>query len=315
MLNQQSTSVAVEPPTSSRSGEGMTGKIGVYLAGAIVAFLPLSPVHAENVTFAVIGPHEYELPVNFKDFDAFVQYGFTNKTNQSFTPNGGLTHIPNQDLNVGLTKIVRFITFDSLPNVGFAPEAIVPEIQANSGSGSNVYGIADPIFGGAVWVKPNKNSTFGFQTFITAPIGTKQFTSNFYSNISTIFYDYQFKNFDIDGNTGGVFRSDQRTPGADRLITGTTFFTDLRIGYKFNQPSFPIEPFFALDYEFTNGVKDAVTGLAVPNSNTEDLALGAGGVWTISDKYSLTIRYSRSVYGLNEPPTNAAYLKFVSILP
>ena len=270
---------------------------------------------AENVTFAVIGPHEYELPVNFKDFDAFVQYGFANASNQTYTPGGNLVRMPNQNLNVGLTKVVRFITFDSLPNVGFAPEAIIPEIQTNSGASSNVYGIGDPIFGGAVWIKPNKDSTFGFQTFIVPPIGSKQFTNNYYSNISTILYDYQFKTWDVTGNTGGVFRGDQRTPGADRQSMGTMFFTNLRFGYKLNQPSIPFEPFLAVDYEFTTGSKNAVTGVANLNSNTADLALGAGGVFTISDRYSLALRYSRSVYGLNEPPTNAVYVKFVSILP
>lgn len=286
-----------------------------------------APLRAENITFAVIGPHEYELPVNYKDFDAFVQYGFLNPTNQTYNANGNLVHMPNQDFNVGLTKLVRFISFDSVPNVGFAVEAIVPEIQTNSNSagnralgttgsfGTNYYGIGDPIFGPVAWIKPNKDSTFGFQTFIQAPIGTSRFSNHYYDNISTIFYDYQFKHFDIDGNTGGVFRSDQRAPGADRQHTGTTFFTDLRIGYKLNMPSVPVEPFFAVDYEFTTGTRNAVTGVANMNSNTADLALGGGGVWTISDKYSMTVRYSRSVYGLNEPPTNAVYLKFVSILP
>ena len=306
----------------------MAFRFAKHLALAMMAALPASIARAENVTFAVIGPHEYELPVNFKDFDVFVQYGFTNFTDQTFDSHSNLQRTPHQDLNVGLTKFVRFITFDGLPNVGFAPEAIIPEINANSGSGSNIYGIGDPIFGGAVWVKPNKDSTFGFQTFITAPIGTKNFTNNYYSNITTIFYDYQAHSWDLTGNTGGTFRSDLHsyspTTGSVHLNEGTTFFTDLRLGYKLNQPSIPIEPFIGIDYEFTTGSRNANTGQPLAPtivngqpiySNTADLALGAGGVITISDKYSLTLRYSRSVYGLNEPPTNAVYMKFVSILP
>lgn len=304
----------------------MKKRLGACLVLAAAAWLPAATASAENITFAIIGPHEYELPVNFKDFDAFVQYGFSNFTDQSFTAHGGYTPIPHQDFNLGFTKLVRFISFDSLPNVGFAPEAIVPELSTNAGSNSNsnLYGVADPIFGGAVWVKPNKDSTFGFQTFIQAPIGTKFATNYYYDNISTIFYDYQAKTFDVDGNTGGVFRSNQHAPGADAVDEGTTFFTNLRIGYKLNQPTIPIEPFFSIDFDTTSGSKNLVTGLPVtttlPNgtviySNTTDLALGAGGYITISDKYSLTLRYSRSVYGLNEAPTNAVYMKFVSILP
>ncbi len=295
-------------------GAWMTKWIGRGLATALLASAPLVTASAENVTFAVIGPHEYELPVNFKDFDAFVQYSFANPTNQAYGANGGLNHMPNQDFNVGLTKLVRFVTFDSLPDIGFAPEAIVPEINLNSGSGANQYGIGDPIFGGATWIKPNKNSTFGFQTFITAPIGTKNFTSNYFSNISTVLYDYQFKTWDIDGDTGGTFRSIERAPGMQAINTGTTFFTNLRVGYKLNIPSVPLEPFFALDYEYDTPYKNAATNATVI-AHQEDLALGLGGVYTISDKYSFTARYSRSVYGVNEPPTNAIYIKFVSILP
>ncbi len=294
-------------------GAEMTRRIGVYLAAAALAALP-SVASAENVTFAVIGPHEYELPVNFKDFDAFVQYGFANPTDQTFTANGGLTKTTDQDLNVGLTKLVRFITFDGLPNVGFAPEAIVPEINSSVSGKANQYGIGDPIFGGAAWIKPNKDSTFGFQTFIQAPIGSEMFSNHYYDNISTILFDYQAKHWDLTGDAGGVFRSDERAPGADRVDPGTSGFVNLRIGWKLNQPQIPIEPFAALDYEYDTNQKDLVTGLqSAPH--TEDLALGAGGVLTISDKYNLTIRYSRSVYGVNELPTNAVYVKFVSILP
>ena len=292
----------------------MARRIGVYLAAAALMSLPIAKASAENITFAVIGPHEYELPVNFKDFDAFVQYGEFNTTDRTFTSNGGLTKTTDQGLNVGFTKLVRFITFDGLPNVGFAPEAIVPEIQSSVSGKANQYGIADPIFGGATWIKPNKDSTFGFQTFIQAPIGSSNFTNNYYDNISTILYDYQAKHWDLTGDTGGIFRSDQRVPGMDRVDPGTTFFTNLRIGWKLNQPQIPIEPFFALDYEYDTHQTDLVTGL-LTNGHSEDLALGAGGVITINDKYNLTIRYSRSVYGVNEVQTNSVWVKFVSILP
>ena len=180
----------------------MNRKIGLYFAATAFAALPTTMASAENITFAVIGPHEYELPVNFKDFDAFVQYGEFNTTDQTFTANGGLTKTTDQGLNVGLSKFVRFITFDGLPNVGFAPEAIVPEIQSSVSGKANQYGIGDPIFGGATWIKPNKDSTFGFQTFIQAPIGTKNFSNHYYDNITTIFYDYQAKHWDLTGDTG-----------------------------------------------------------------------------------------------------------------
>lgn len=306
----------------------MVRRMKFYLAAAAFASLPVTTASAENITFGIIGPHEYELPVNFKDFDAFVQYSSTNFADRKFTSNGGLSRqagnpatgqiapVSYQSQTVAYTKVVRFISFDSLPNIGFAPEAIIPVLAQTSASGNGVldFGVADPIFGGATWIKPNKDSTFGFQTFITAPIGTPNASTNGYTNISTILYDYQFKNWDIDGNTGGVFYSDQRAPGMARVVPGTKFFTNLRIGYKLNQPSFPIEPFFAIDYQLYTGNKDNFNR-PIPFTRNTDLALGAGGVITFSDKYNLTVRYSRSVYGLNDYPTNAVYLKLVSILP
>ena len=110
-----------------------------------------------------------------------------------------------------------------------------------------------------------------------------------------------------------MFRSNQRVPGAPLTDPGTSFFTGLRVGWKLNQPQIPVEPFFALDYEYDTNTKNLVNGQLGPHA--EDLALGAGGVITFNDKYNLTLRYSRSVYGVNEVPTNAVYVKFVSILP
>ena len=125
---------------------------------------------AENVTFAVIGPHEYELPVNYKDFDAFVQYGFANPTTQTYGANGGLNKMPNQDFNVGLTKFVRFISFDSLPDIGFAPEAIIPEINLNSGGGPINTESATPSLGVPPGSSPTKIRRSAFRACLRRPV-------------------------------------------------------------------------------------------------------------------------------------------------
>ncbi len=267
-----------------------------------------SIANANDITFAVIGPHEYDLPVNFKPFNVFVQYGEFNSTSQMFNSSGHVVHAPQQDLVEGLSKYVYFWTFAEIPNIGFAYEIIVPEVRIATKGSPDAAGVADPLTGPAVWFKPTANSTIGFQTFFQVPIGMSEVTNHYMDNNSSIFYDYQGDNFDITGNTGGVFRTDRHGGGLTPLREGTTFFSDLRVGYKNTSP---IEPFAAADFAVTTGSKDLNTGLIVPASNNRDFALGAGAVMTFTPAANLTLRYSRSVAGANTYLTNAAYLKFV----
>lgn len=271
-------------------------------------FLGAAPSRAEDITFAVIGPHEYDLPVNFKPFNVFVQYGEANFSSQAFDRNGQIVNVPHQQLAVGLSKYVHFWTFAEIPNVGFAYEVIVPEVHIQTDGARDVNGVGDTLTGPALWFKPTQNTTLGFQSFFTAPIGTSQVTNNFFSNYSSIFYDYQGTWFDVTGNTGGIFRTDRRAPGLAPLQEGTTFHTNLRVGLKTNTV---IEPFVGIDYDTTTSNVDRTTGLAIPLSSHRDLALGGGAVMTMSKDINLTLRYSRSVAGTNTYLTNAGYLKFV----
>jgi len=46
--------------------------------GNCIPFLGLLPsfsAHASDIPLAIIGPHEYDLPVDFKPFNVLVQYG------------------------------------------------------------------------------------------------------------------------------------------------------------------------------------------------------------------------------------------------
>ncbi|KQT58484.1 hypothetical protein ASG52_21765 [Methylobacterium sp. Leaf456] len=268
---------------------------------------------AADITFGILGPREYELPVNYKDFFAFVQYSGTNSTSQFFDNKGNLSSMPRQNLTVGLSKFVWFTTLDSLPGVGIALEAILPEVYLGTRGANERFGFGDTIWGVATWVKPTANTTLGIQTFIQAPIGNDYFTNNYYANYTSILFDAQSEKFSFTGDVGGVFRGEQRTPGAPVVNPGTTFHTNLRLGYKLGIPSFPVEPFAALDYQYTTGSRLALSNTNILNSQNQDLALGAGLAFLYDPKQSFTIRYSRSVYGENLPPTNAVYLKYVYI--
>ncbi len=288
-----------------------------HFAAATLSLAGLAAPHgsasAADITFAVIGPREYELPVNYKDFFAFVQYGQFNSSSQYFDARGNLTSQPRQNLAVGLSKFVYFTTFDSLPGVGIAFEAILPEAYLGVRGGGEQLGFGDTIWGVATWIKPTENSTLGFQTFLQAPIGTDNFTNNYYANLSSILFDVQGERFSFTGDAGGIFRSEQNAPGQPRINPGMTFHTNLRLGYKLNEPKFPVEPFLSLDYQYNTASDLALSHLIIPNSHGQDLALGAGLAWFYDPKQSITVRYSRSVYGVNMTPTNAVYLKYVYI--
>ncbi|MCJ2030625.1 transporter [Methylobacterium sp. J-043] len=293
-----------------------------YAAFAISAAVTLgglalqaTATKAADITFGIIGPREYELPVNYKDFFAFVQYTGTNSTSQFFDQSGNLSSVPRQNLTVGLSKFVWFTTIDSLPGVGIALEAILPEVYLGTRGAKERFGFGDTIWGFATWIKPTDNSTLGFQSFIQAPIGGDYFTNRFYANYSSILFDVQGEHLSFTGDVGGVFRGDQDPAGPGGVVVspGTTFHTNLRLGYKLGIPAFPVEPFLALDYQYNTAARVTASNLIVPNSQNQDLALGAGLAILYDPKQSFTIRYSRSVYGENTFPTNAVFLKYVYI--
>jgi hypothetical protein len=278
-------------------------------AAVLVPFCTTTNAIASDITFAVIGPQEYNLPVDFKvPFNVFVQYGEFNNTNQAWNPSGGLNRVTSSTLYEGLSKYVRFWTFDSIPNVGFAYEVIVPEVMITDPY-TATKGIGDPLTGPAVWFKPTKDTTVGLQSFVQLPIGETQVSNHYWANYSSIFFDWQSPLLSFTGNAGAVFRSIQSAPGTLHVNEGTTLHTNLRLGWK--ATTF-WEPFVAFDWQTTGSANYAYGGGVAALANQET-ALGAGVMAHFSPVASLTLRYSRGVEGYNTGLTNAGYLKFAYV--
>lgn len=275
------------------------------LRALLLAPFAAQPALASDITFAVIGPQEYNLPVNFQPFNVFVQYGEFNRQTQAWNSSGGLYGTTNSNLFVGLSKYVRFFTLDALPNVGLAYEVIVPTVLIAS-PGSNIGGIGDPLTGPAAWIKPNANSTFGVQSFVQMPIGDSDVSNHYWANYSTIFFDWQSDLLSFTGDAGAVFRSIQSAPNSPRVNEGTTIFSNLRLGWKAS--SF-WEPFVGFDWQATTAAKYAYGGGIAAAANGET-ALGVGVMAHLSAAASFTVRYSHDVQGYNTIGTNAAYVKF-----
>lgn len=267
------------------------------------------PARASDITFAVIGPHEYDLPVNFDPFNVFVQYGDGNAAGNTYDGQGNRQPVGGSHTWTGLSKYVHFRSFKAIPNVGFAFEII----QASSftlANGTNYGGLGTTIPGFAVWFKPNKHSTFGIQSFMESPSGTSdKVASHYWTNISSFIFDYEWNHFSFDGDLGATAPvTAKHLKGQDSYTAGVSFFSNLRFSWKATRL---LEPFFAFDWSNANGIYDNTLNQYVSNSSSRETALGTGIMFNIRKDLSLTLRYSHSVDGRYVAETNAYYLKFV----
>ena len=89
----------------------------------------LSGSASAQTTFDVIGPHEYDLPVNFdQPFNVFVQYATVQRDSRLFDSDGDRQRGSSAQKIIGLSKYVRFWTPDSNRNIGLAFEVIQPTV-------------------------------------------------------------------------------------------------------------------------------------------------------------------------------------------
>lgn len=275
------------------------------LAGSVMTALLAAGSAQAVTTFDVIGPHEYDLPVNYEPFNAFVQYAYLQDNSEAWDTDGDKYNLsPGSRAFVGLSKYVRFFTVESLPNVGIAFEVIQPTssvrtdrmgaIDSNTSSG-----FGDTMIGAAIWYKPSANSTLGVQTFLQMPIGTDEASDTNWKNLTSVLWGWQFaEKWNWTGDAGFVFQS----PRDNRVHPGTSFHTNNRLSYAASKR---FEPFIGLDYENT------AKGNLFTKSRTLDASFGVM-VNTFSNQ-SLTFRYSKGVNGENTAIGDTLHVKYAYI--
>lgn len=277
-----------------------------FLGLASLSALPHA--QAADIPLAIIGPHEYDLPVDFKPFNVLVQYGDGNAAGLSYNSQGARKPVGGSHTWAGMTKYVHFRSFDAIPHVGFAFEVIQTESYTLA-NGTNYGGLGGTISGPAVWFKPNKNSTFGIQTFLQTPSGTRDsLATHYWSNLSSFMFDYEWKHFSFDGDLGAIVNMTKHVDGQHSYKPGTTFHSNLRFSWKAHRV---VEPFLAFDWQNTAATRDRTVQNWIDNSSSREVAMGVGAMFTLTRSISLTTRYSHSVEGRNTPETNAYYMKFV----
>lgn len=264
----------------------------------------LAPAAFAQTTFDVIGPHEYELPVDFKPFNVFVQYAYVQNNKETFNAAGDKVKGNGSQTIVGMSKYVRFWTPESNPRIGLAYEVIVPQIGVRNHSATNSAdrhssGIGDPLTGFAIWMKPSASSTFGFQSFLQVPVGDSRVSDTNWKNLSSFLWDVRLTDkLGWTADAGMVFQSEK----TDGTRPGNTFHTNHRLGYRVTGL---LEPFVALDYESTSG----------RNGNPSARALdgGLGMMFHTFDNQSITLRYSASIDGKNHAANNSLNLKYAYV--
>jgi hypothetical protein len=263
-----------------------------------------APAAFAQTTFDVIGPHEYELPVDFKPFNVFVQYGYVQNNKDTFNANGDKVKGDGSQTIVGMSKYVRFWTPEGNPKIGLAYEVIVPEIGVRNQHAANpadrhVSGIGDPLTGFAVWMKPSPDSTFGFQSFLQVPVGDDRVSDTNWKNLSSFLWDVRLTDkLGWTADAGMVFQSEKK----DGSRPGNTFHTNHRLGYRVTGL---LEPFIALDYESTSSRNNQ------PSARVLDG--GVGVMFHTFDNQSISLRYSSSIDGKNHAANNSMNIKYAYV--
>jgi len=286
-------------------------KIHLVTSVFVLAYLVLVTVtnaRASGIPFAIIEPGEYTLPTNYESFNVFAQYGFYQNDSRMFDGNGHKIKGSGTDTLVGLSKYAHFFTIKSIPDVGFAMLAMIPEVSV-SGPGVSVSGFADPMIGPAIWIKPSKSSTLGIQSYLQIPVGNQEVSDRTWATNTSLFGDIRFGDLNIEGDVGFIIKSTRHTTGANDVEPGSTFHVNLLTSYSVNKY---LEPMISLDYQTTGSSKDKVTG-DIPNSANNETAIGAGMMFHFGDTISLATRYVYGIDGKNTPVTNALYFKFTYI--
>lgn len=299
----------------SRNGHKWHGALrrkivkGTIVAGLLTVALPAMAVLDGR---DIIGPHEYDLPVHFKPFNVFVQYGDFDNGSSVWDKTGNKVGGAHTQTIVGLSKYVRFWVPDWAPDIGLAYEIIVPEVSVRSTSlHTSAAGISDPLTGPAVWFNPinteNFKITLGQDFLIQVPVGDSAVGGGDAWHLNSAFlYNIDYYKWNLVGDVGILAPLSNSAATATR--PGLHFYLDADLAYQV----LPwLAPFVAATYE-TNGSTNDLSGAVVAPRGRETL-IGGGVYIPTFPNQSITLRYSKGISGTNHAATNEIGIKYVYV--
>ena len=259
---------------------------------------------AAGIPSAVIGPHEYDLPLNFAPIGEVELYGSVNSNQRAYASNGEQIKGPDGASNLLLPKFAYLAPLGR--HLGYELEALVP-VEQITGPHPKSLGVGDPIFASVLWFKPTDATTLGGDLLIQPAWGQSRYSSQNLVLTPTLFYDANWRGFNLDGDVGLSLPGDHNHEIGGIRNPADTAFANLRLAYRV-APGW--EPFLSSDWQSTgHGRNDA--GQRLADSNSRELALGAGVMWSPSPATSVMVNYSHTVSGANVVQTNALYFHYV----
>lgn len=265
------------------------------------ALCAVGSVAQAQITRGFIAPHEYALPgMDYKPFNVFVEYVTLQDTDRFWDGDGDKVSGNNVEVLVGLSKYVRFFKIESLPNLGVGWEIIVPKVGIrDKTAGTSTGGIADPITGPAIWIKPTENWTLGADLFLQVPVGDKDVGGGDRWNvIGSVFWDGQFSKINYTGNLGYTIAG--KPTAGPRL--GNVYYTNHRLGYRVSEL---IEPFIGLDYERQQG-SDA-------NPSNHETGAAVGVMFHTVKNSNISVHYQRGLEGEARAVSDNLNVRFVVV--
>ncbi len=254
------------------------------------------------IPYSVIGVNEFNLPVKYEPFNAFLSYNVYRDEGKSWEGESGA-----RDTFLSVEKYARFFKIDALPSVGFLWEAVVGGIYTSGKDDTSTTGILDMQTGFLAWVRPTPNLTTGLEYFLYLPFGTKDVSSHTWANSIAFCTNYNLAGFTLDGDIGYKFVGDTHADGK-HSENGDVFFGNLVLAYQFMKN---IQPMLKLDFQATGSGKDKATGMKT--SGSEELAGGIGNHFTLTEKLSGDIWYEHGLTGRNTTKTNSVLARIVYV--
>jgi len=269
----------------------------------LTSLLLASFVTQAQVTFDVIGPREYDMPVGLTTpVNVFVQYAYYQDNQRIFDTNSDRQRVGvGSRAFVGQSKYVRFWSPENSPDIGQAFIAILPEISIRTRNAPNsadrhVSGLADPILGYALYKKFTPNLILGVQSYVQLPVGTNEVSDTNWKNLTSGFWNWGLGGFVWSGDFGFVWQSRRD----DNIRPALSWHGNHRLSYRM---SARLEPFLALDHEHIRKHSNGT-----PSARVVDGGLGLS-INTYPNQ-SIAFRYSRSISGRNHSIADAFHLKY-----
>jgi len=280
-------------------------RLALLFVAALVAVgftAELEKAEAGLIPYSVIGTNEFNLPVQYEPFNAFLSYNVFRDEGKSWDGQSAA-----RSTLLSVEKYARFFKIDALPKVGFLWEAVVGAGSATNKDNTSNTGLIDAQTGFLAWIRPTDNLTTGLEYFVYLPFGSNELSGHSIDNSIAFTTNYKVGQFTLDGDIGYKIKGDYKNNGVN-TEQGDTVFANLVLAYQFLKN---IEPMLKVDFQATGSGRDKMTN--IKTSGSEELAGGIGNHFILTEKLSGDIWYSHGLTGRNTTKTNSALMRIVYV--